>query len=171
MDQPDNTSEELFRASCQGDYDAEPAWDAVRALRLRGTEEIFQLAKQYAKSKLPIERARGLDVLAQLGAALPGAERPHRDESIQIARELLRDEDPLVVHSAAWALAHLGGDAAVSALIGMRGNPDPNVRYAVVNGLSESERDDATAAIIELMDDPDENVRDWATFALGTLCK
>ncbi len=62
------TAEELFRASLEGDYDDEAAWDAGRVLRLRGSEKIFQLANEYTKSAVALERARGLNVLAQLGA-------------------------------------------------------------------------------------------------------
>jgi HEAT repeat protein len=164
------TTEELFQASLQGDYEDETAWDAVETLRLRGTEEVFRLASKYVKSAEPRERARGLNVLAQLGAKRPRSERPHFDASVAIAIEHLQDTDPRVVNSAAWALAHLGDDRAVSALIPIRNNPDADVRWAVANGLNGSDRPDAIATIIELMDDPDDNVRDWATFALGTQC-
>jgi HEAT repeat protein len=165
------TNEELFRASLQGDYEDEAAWDAVAALRLRGTEEVFQAAVKCVESAEPRERARGLDVLAQLAPRRPKSERPHFDECVAIAIQNLQDPDPLVVNAAAWALAHLCDDRAVSALIPMRNNPDPDVRWAVANGLNGSERPDAIATIIELMDDPDDNVRDWATFALGTQCR
>jgi HEAT repeat protein len=164
------TTEELFQASLQGDYEDEAAWDAVAALRLRNTEEVFRFAVDFVESTEPLKRARGLAVLAQLGARQPMLERPHFDESVEIAIEHLYDPDPLVIDSAAWALAHLGGDSAVSALIPMRNSADPDVRLAVSNGLNGTERVDAIAALIELMDDPNDNVRDWATFALGTQC-
>jgi hypothetical protein len=164
------TTEELFQASLQGEYENQAAWDAVAALRLRGTEEVFHLAIKYVESVEPRERARGLDVLAQLGAKRPRSERPHVDASVSIAIEQLRDTDPLVIHSAAWVLAHLKSESSVSALIAMRNNPDADVRWAVANGLNGSDRPDAIATIIELMDDSDDNVRDWATFALGTQC-
>jgi HEAT repeat protein len=165
-----STNDELFLAALQGDYEDEAAWDAVSALRRRGTDEVFHLAVNYCESAVPLERARGLNVLAELGAGRPQSERPHAGESVTIAIEHLRDEDPMVSDAAAWALAHLGGDAAISALITLRENADPDIRWAVANGLNGSERADAIAAIIELMDDPDDNVRDWATFALGTQC-
>jgi HEAT repeat protein len=139
-------------------------------LRRRGTQEVFVAAVRYCHSVVPLKRARGLDVLAQLGAGRPALERPHRDESIAIAIEHLSDPDPRVIDSAAWALAHLGGDMAVSALIPMRSHPDPEVRWTVTNVLHGTERADAIATLIELMDDPNDNVRDWATFALGTQC-
>ena len=153
------TTEELFQASLQGDYEDEAAWDAVGALRLRKTEEVFQWAVRYCESAIPLERARGLDVLAQLGM--------HPDQCVAIAIEHLRDPEARVVDSAAWALAHLRGDAAISALIQMRQYSDPDVRWAVANGLHGSERPDAIATLIELMEDGDDNVRDWATFGLG----
>jgi HEAT repeat protein len=166
------TNEELFQATLHEESEDGPAWDAVRALRLRGTEEVFQLAVRYCQSVVPLERARGLDVLAQFGARAgkPPTERPHFHERLAIAMEHLRDESARVVGSAAWALAHIGGDTAISALIEMRVYSDPNVRWAVANGMHGSEREDAIATLIELMDDPDDNVRDWATFGLGTQC-
>jgi len=116
----------------------------------RTNEELF-LAVQYCRSVVPLERARSLDVLAQFGAG-PGklrSERPHFDERLAIAMEHLRDESANVATSAAWALAHLGGDAAISALIEMRTNSDPDVRWAVAVGMEGSERVDAIATLIE----------------------
>lgn len=166
----DQSNEDLFHAGLQGDYEDEAAWDAVAALRLRGTEEVFQLAVQYCRSAVPLERARGLNVLAQLGASRPDSERPHTAERVAIAIEHLRDQDELVVCAASWALAHIGGEASISALTPMRTHANPDVRLAVANGLSGSERPDAIATLMELMDDNNDNVRDWATFGLGTQC-
>jgi HEAT repeat protein len=106
------TDEELFQATLQEDYEDEAAWDAVGALRMRGTEEVFQLAVRYCQSAVPLERARGLDVLSQLGARKPTSERPHFDECVAIAIAHLSDEEAMVVHSAAWALSHLMSDQA-----------------------------------------------------------
>lgn len=164
------TNEELFQAGLQGDYEDEAAWDAVRALRRQNTDEVFKLAVHYCQSTVSLERARGLDVLAQLGAGKPLSERPHFDECVAIAVEHLRDEDAAVVHSAAWALSHLASDLAVSALIEMRHNSDTDVRWAVAHGMQGSQREDAIATLIELMDDAEDNVRDWATFGLGMQC-
>ena len=164
------TDEELFQAALQGDYDDEAAWEAVAVLRLRGTEKVFRLAADYCRSTIALERARGLNVLAQLGALKSRSQRPHVDESVAIAIHHLRDQDALVVNAAAWALSHLGSDAAISALIEIKKNPDPDLRWAVANGLNSTNRADAIATIIDLMDDSDDNVRDWATFALGTQC-
>jgi len=165
-----SSNEEPFQASLQEDYEDDAAWDAVAALRRRGTEEVFQLAIRYCKSGVALERARGLDVLGQLGAGKPMSERPRFDDCLAIAIEHLRDEDATVIHSSAWALSHLTSEKAISALIEMRANSDSGVRWAVAAGMMGSHREDAIATLIELMDDVDDNVRDWATFELGTQC-
>jgi hypothetical protein len=162
---------QLFRAALEGDYNDDTPWNAVRVLRLRGTSEIFELAKKHSTSEDGIACARALDVLAQLGAGKPDFERPHLSESISIALLHLEDKRPLVVHSAAWALAHLGGNVAISALIDLKRHPDPGVRLAVANGMGSCEQPQAIETIIQLMDDEDDDVRDWATFGLGSLCK
>jgi HEAT repeat protein len=160
-------TDELFAMSLQGDYDDDAPWDAIAALRLRGTLEVFELAKKYAKSEIPKERARALDVLAQLGAGKPDIERPYKEESIAIAIRYSQDPQPLVVHQAVWALAHLGSDEAVTKLINFKKHSDPDIRNAVAFGLAGVAGRDATKTLIELMEDEDDEVRDWATFSLG----
>ena len=161
------SSEELFLTSFEGEYDDEKPWEAVRALRLRGGEEVFRLAVTYSKSEYSLCRARALDVLAQLKAGSPASERPHLDERVTIAVGSLDDPSALVKYSAAWALAHIGGDLAISALIGLRGYSDPEVRQAVAFGVAGSERPDAISTLIALTSDEDDEVRNWATFGLG----
>src|SRR4051812_24483953 len=79
------SAEELFAASLKGDDDDQAAWDAIVALRLRGTPEIFELAKSKIGSTDPRVRSRALDVLAQLGAGKPDSERPYKAEATDIA--------------------------------------------------------------------------------------
>jgi HEAT repeat protein len=109
--------------------------------------------------------------LAQLGTGKPLSERPWFDDCVSVAIRHLNDEDPLVVHSAAWALAHLRDDRAISALLEMSRNPDSGVRKAVALGLAGCERPDAIQTLINLMEDDEGEVRDWATFGLGELCE
>lgn len=161
-------TEELFAATVEGDYDDDAAWEAVTVLRLRGTPEVFDAAKRYCESENPLARARGLSVLAQLGAGKPEAERPFVNDSVSIAIEHLRDTDEEAVRSAAWALSHLGTEQAVSALIDLRNHPDPDVRHAVANCIELRKHPDAIPLLMELMEDSNEVVRDWATFALGS---
>jgi hypothetical protein len=61
-------TEELFAMTLLGEQDNDNAWEAVSVLRLRGTSEVFEAARSYCNSDNPLARARGLSVLAQLGA-------------------------------------------------------------------------------------------------------
>jgi HEAT repeat protein len=161
------STEELFAATIEGKEDDNAPWEAVTVLRLRGTPEVFEVARKYSQSENPRARARGLSVLAQLGAGKPDAERPFIAESVSIAIGNVRDSDPEVVSSAAWALSHLGTEPAVAALIGLRSHPDPDVRQAVACCTELRERPETAPILIALMEDKNEVVRDWATFALG----
>jgi HEAT repeat protein len=161
------TNEELFLASFEGEYEDEGPWNAVGVLRRRNSDEVFRLAAAYCRSEVPIHRARALDVLAQMGAGRPLPERPFYNASASLAISYLGHEDSLVVRSAAWALAHLQGDAATWALIGARKSADTQVRLAVANGMAGSEHPDAISTLMELMEDVDDEVRNWATFGLG----
>ncbi len=161
------TADELFITSFEGDDDDEGAWHAVRSLRQRDTDDVFQLAEAYSRSEVPKHRARALDVLAQLSAGKQLSDRPHFSESVAIALAHLGEDDPLVVHSAAWALAHLNDSQAVAALIEIRKHQDPGVRHAVAVGMANSERPEAISTLIELMEDDSDEVRNWATFTLA----
>ena len=101
------TTAELFAATLEGEYDDQAPWDAVAALRLRATPEVFELATRSCQSENPKARARGLDVLAQLGAGKPDSERPYLQDCVSTAIFHVKDEDVLVARSAAYALAHL----------------------------------------------------------------
>lgn len=162
------TTEELFAAALEGEDDDEAPWEAVSVLRLRGTPEVFEVAKRYCQLKNPKARARGLNVLAQLGAGKSDAERPFMAESVSIAIDHLGDADSLVVSSAAWALSHLGTESAVAALIGLRNHPDPEVRQAVACCIELRRHPEAVPILTALMEDENEVVRDWATFSVGS---
>jgi len=161
-------TEELFAATLEGDYDDDAAWEAVSVLRLRGTKEVFEVAKRYCESGNPKARSRGLSVLAQLGAGKPDAERPFMPDCVSIAIDHLRDSDQETVRHAAWALSHLGTLDAVSALVALRSHTDSDVRHAVACCFELREHPDGVGILIGLMKDDNEVVRDWATFALGS---
>ena len=162
------STEELFAATLEGEDEDDVAWEAVRVLHLRGTSEVFEVAKRHCGSANPKARARGLSVLAQLGAGKPDADRPFIADSVSIAIDHLRDSDQEAVRSAAWALSHLGTQHAVSALIAVRNHPDSDVRHAVANCIELRKHPAGIGILITLMEDDDEEVRDWATFALGS---
>lgn len=162
------SSSALFAITLEGEYEAEAAWAAVEALRRRGTQEVFDLAAEYCRSPNPKARARGLDVLAQLGAGRPDAERPYLARCVALVIERLQDQDVMVVHSAAWALAHLATPEAAAALLPLQAHSEPGVRRAVAVGMAARPGAESLAALIALTRDPDDAVRDWATFGLGS---
>jgi HEAT repeat protein len=75
---------------------------------------------------------------------------------------------PEVIHSAAWALSHLGTGPAVAALIGLSGHPDPGIRQAVACCIALRKHPQVTPILTTLMEDENEVVRDWATFSLAS---
>jgi len=158
----------LFAATLNGDYEDDLPWEAVSVLRLRGTAEVFGWAKRYSDSEDPKSRARGLNVLAQLGAGKPDTERPFMEESVSIAICRLHDPSPEVISSAAWALSHLSTETAVTALIDLQKHPDPEVRQAVACCIGLRNRPEWVPILLDLMEDESEVVRDWATFELGS---
>jgi HEAT repeat protein len=164
------SDDELFLATLQGEYEDDAPWSAVTELRRRNTEAVFHLAVGFCESQAPLRRARGLDVLAQLGAGLPNEDRLHFDDAVDLAIAHLSDGDSTVVNSAAWALSHLRNDRAVKALIQVRNNTDPDVRWAVACGMAGSERPEAIETLKQLMEDANQDVRNWATFGLGSQC-
>jgi HEAT repeat protein len=162
------STEELFASTLEGDYEDDSAWEAVSVLRLRGTIEVFDLAKRYCDSQDPRARARALSVLAQLGAGKPDIERPFKDESVSIAINHLQDSDTETARCAAWALSHLGTQQAVRHLVTLKDHPDPEVRQAVACCTELRSHPDAVGVLLTLMEDSDDEVRDWATFSLGS---
>jgi hypothetical protein len=162
------STEELFLLTLDGDYDDDSPREAVHVLQGRATPEVFESAKCYCLSENPKARARGLDVLAQLGAGRPDADRPFISESVSIAADHLRDPDTEIVRCAAWALSHLGTQQAVSSLIAFRNHSESEVRQAIACCIALRDHPKAVNVLVELMDDVNEVVRDWATFSLGS---
>ncbi len=165
------SNEELFAATLKGKYDSTEPWDAVRVLRIRGTEEIFELARKSLNSKSPLVRARALDILAQMGSGKPDTERPFMNRSVSLAVRYMDDKSSMVRHSAAWALAHLRTHKAIERLIKARRDRNKNIRHAVAQGLGNPKSRDAIRTLIGLMDDRDKHIRDWATFSLSLTMK
>ena len=163
--------DEVFDRMLTDDYDDESAWEAVRALQLVGSREVFDRAAAWCSSENPLKRARGADVLAQIGSTSehPGNKFP--DESFSVISALVKKEgDSLPLLSALCALGHIGSPLAIPLLLEHRHNPTTNVRFAVARVLGNF-ADDACAreALMAFMRDVDDDIRDWATFGLGVL--
>ena len=167
----DSTADELFAQTIGGEYDDEAAWEAVRALRRIGSREILDRATEWCRSKNALQRARGADVLAQLGktAEHPSNRFPHESYRA-ISEMLLRETDAEALAAAITALGHLDNEAAIGLVSAHSNHPHADVRYAVAFSLGSFPNEpDSIRTLLKLMEDPDADVRDWATFAVGDL--
>jgi HEAT repeat protein len=144
------------------DYKAD--WKAVIALQMLGTQEVLDGALGLLKSSDPLIRARGLDILGQLGSPV----RSFPEECLNAAlQSIAEDDDPDVLQAAAAVLGHLGDVRGVTPLVGLAGHPDLDIRFTVALALGGRLEPEAVAALIRLTEDEDSDVRDWATFGIG----
>ena len=156
---------ELFSAATDWtDEESIDVWKAVGDLQEIGSREVFERALEFTTSDDPRLRARGLDILGELGVP----NRPFLEESLAVAIRLAtHDAHPHVLEAAASALGHLGDPRATSVLVKLANHSAPDVRWEVAIGLGRHTEPEAIATLIDLMNDPDADVRDWATFGLG----
>jgi HEAT repeat protein len=160
---------ELFAKTLLGDYEDDAPWQAVQELRRIGSREIFDRAAEWCRSREPLVRTRGLDVLAQLGRTLDHPSNSFPDESFSIVSSVLKDEQDIrPLDSAIAALGHIGNPGGVPLIIQHQSHPDSNVRFSVACALGSFPNNPLSAeCLLLLMKDEDEEVRDWATFGLG----
>lgn len=148
-------------------------WDAVATLHGRGSPALLARAQALARDQSPRRRSLGLDIVAQLRTAAPGAADGHVPYAVEAARAMLvaalADRHPGVLQSAIAGLGHRSVPDALPTLLGFLHHPDARVRWALVHTLGEHEEPEALVARLALASDRDDEVRDWATFSLGTL--
>jgi len=165
---PADSIDDLFAETLSGDYDLDPPWNAVRELRRLGSQAVFNRAADWCQSQDPLRRARGADILAQIGK---GVGQPHsfpQESFAAVSAMAHRETDPLPLASAIHALGHLEDARAIEVLVSQQSHQNADVRFAVATALGHFAKDPlAASALIQLAGDPDDDVRDWATFALG----
>jgi HEAT repeat protein len=163
--------EELFALALTGDYEDEAPWEAVRALRILGTREIFERAAGLCRSNYSLSRARGADVLGQLGKTIEHRSNAFPEESYAVVAELVQQEtEPQPLAAGIAALGHLGNPLAIPRIAGFSSHPSPEVRFDVAFALCCFANEPLSVeTLLVLMDDVDKDVRDWATFGLGVL--
>jgi HEAT repeat protein len=161
--------DELFAQTLSGDYEDEAPWEAVCALRHLGTREVFEKATEWCESDNPLARARGADVLSQLGKTIEHRSNSFPEESYSAVAALAQQEThtrPL--SSAIAALGHLDDPLGVPLIVQFYTHPSSEVRFAVACALGALPNEPRSAAtLLKLMRDTDEDIRDWATFGLG----
>jgi HEAT repeat protein len=161
--------DELFAQTLSGDYEDEMPWEAIHALRRLETREVFEKAAEWCKSDNPLARARGADVLAQLGKTIEHRINSFPEESYSVMTGLVQQEThPRPLSSAIAALGHIDSPLGVPLIAGYYSHPDSEVRFDVAFALGCFPDEPLSAAtLLKLMQDVDEDVRDWATFGLG----
>ncbi len=161
----------LFAQTLEGGYDDDHPWEAIRALHILGTQEVFDYAANWCASDDPLKRARGADVISQIGKTAKHPSNRFPAESMIVIAGMLRTEkvvQPLA--SAIFALGHLDNRSIVPAISAYHSHSSSAVRFAVAFALG-CFPDDPTAieVLLKLTTDPDADIRDWATFGLGVL--
>jgi HEAT repeat protein len=167
------TVDEVFAKTLVGDYDDEAPWAAVRELQGLGAREVFDRAAEWCISFEPLRRARGADVLAQLGRTSDHHENNYPEDSFAVISSLIQTEKELKpLSSAIYALGHIGDPRAVPLLVQYQNHSDAEIRYALAAALGTFTSDAiAVDVLVRLTGDEDEDVRDWATFGIGALGK
>ncbi|HWF06531.1 MAG TPA: hypothetical protein VHA06_22770, partial [Candidatus Angelobacter sp.] len=108
----------LFARTLLGSADDEEPWEAVKALRRLGTREVFKKAAEWCRSDNPLARARGADVLAQLGKIAGQSGNSFPEESYSAVTELVeRETEFQPLHSGLFALGHLDNPLAVPLIV------------------------------------------------------
>ncbi len=82
----------IFAQTLVGDYDDDLPWEAVQALRKIGSRAVFERAAEWCGSEDPLKRARGADVLAQIGRTGEHPTNNFPDESYLILSALAERE-------------------------------------------------------------------------------
>jgi len=163
--------DELFAQTLQGDYDDHEPWDAVQSLRRIGTRQVFDRAVEWIESADRLERARGLDVIAQIGKTAEHPSNSFPQESFDaVVKAVQRERELQPLNSAISALGHIDDSRAVPLIAPFHSHQSAEIRFTVACALGSFPNDPLSVrTLLTLMDDADADVRDWSTFGLGVL--
>lgn len=165
----DVRSDELFAVALSGDWDSDDAWKAVSELQLLGTQAVLERAIALTSSENAYYRARGADILGQLGVKSGTRSTSFIQQRLKALLDLLqRETDPLPLSSAISALGHVDELEGIEEILRFRHHPSVEVRWHVASALRGRDKPEIVETLIELMQDSEPTIRDWATFGLGT---
>lgn len=168
---PTETLDEIFARTLSADYESDASWDAVNTLQKLASRTVFERAATWCSSQELMKRARGADILAQIGKTVEHPGHSFPEESFDVVSGMLaRETELLPLTSAIFALGHIDDPRAINRLVLYQSHPDANVRFATASALGHFANDPfAAKVLIKLTADTDAHVRDWATFGLGVL--
>lgn len=161
--------DELFEQTLAGSYDDESSWSAVHQLRQIGTREVFDKAAGWCKSLIPLHRARGAAILAQIGCTMETHQNAFQEQSYAIIIDMLCHEaEPQPLASAIFALGDIYNPEAAPHIVRFTAHQDCEVRFAVACALGHFPNEPLSVQhLLVLTQDSDHDVRDWAIFGLG----
>jgi HEAT repeat protein len=168
---PQDPLNDLFNRALGESYEDELAWEAIHTLRTMGTRDVFIHAAEWCVAPSPLQRARGVDILAQLGRTAGNSQTLFPEETFVIVSDLLKREHELLpLSSAIVALGHLRDSRAIPLILPFASHLDATLRYNAAFSLGSFADDpESTGALIGLTEDTDAEVRNWATFGLGVI--
>ncbi|MHA7632503.1 HEAT repeat domain-containing protein [Corallococcus sp. M7] len=164
-DPDDRTVETLVATALRGVPEGSEAWEAIYALHRRGGEDVFNAASALLRSRLPGERARGADILAQL--KLPSDVRELAADAMLAL--LHKEQDARVLSSLIAGLGHLGVARGPSAIAPFRDHASAKVRGTALISLLKSPGAEPLSVLLPSLDDTDEGVRGLAMAHLRLL--
>ena len=171
MEQKDWTTDKLFSRLINNRSEKD-RWKKIQILHKRPCDEVFSRCIELANSENVKERIIGVDVLAQLGAAIGVERKPYEKQALPLYFKLLdKEEDTKAIASILYAIGHNAYHgltlAQIKQLSQYKTHKDSTVRHALVMALSCVDRAPAIDVLIGLSSDKSDDVRDWATFSLG----
>ncbi len=131
----------------------------------------LMMPSEWCRSADPLRRARGCDVLSQLGKTADHPVNNFPDDSYTVVSQVAEQEaDPRPLGSAIAALGHIDDGRAIPLIAHYADHPDETVRFNVACALGSFCNDPKSVAVLlALTTDADEDVRDWAVFGVGVL--
>ncbi len=143
-------------------------WENIRILRMRPTEELFQICAELTKSDVPKIRKIGIDILAQLGTP----PRPFLKETLKLYFELLQVEtNPDVLMSLLYSLGHNNtnfNNIQIEKICSFIANENVMIKESLVIALLGINNTIAIETLIKFSKDKSSWVRNWAIFGIGS---
>ena len=98
--------------------DDDAAWQPLWELRRIASREGFDRAAEWCMSPDPVLRARGADVLAQVGVSIETPRNKYPEEAFAAISEMLdRESESEPLDSAITALGHLGDARSIPPIV------------------------------------------------------